>query len=126
MPPDVQTAIVDSLVAVVPSVQGRIVPALLDTSSGAGDDLAALVCGTALLLWSAWTGKLVIERRTNPFLHPSVRALSRYGDAQTAMARIDEDLEQSQGGTQVGRLTVLRLHILDFGGTASLLFASWT
>ena len=115
MPPDVQTAIVDSLVAVVPSVEGRVVPALLDTASGTGDDLASLLCGVALLLWSAWKGKLVIERRTNPLLHPSIKALSRYGDVHAAIARIDEDLEQSQGGERVGRLTVLRFHMLDVG-----------
>lgn len=112
LPPDVQNAIVDSLVAALPSAQGKVVPALLETASGTFDELFALALGLALLLWSAWSAKLVVERRADPMTHPSVKALNRYGPVQAALQQIDNDLQRTGGGRRVGRLLVLGSHIL--------------
>jgi hypothetical protein len=93
MPEDIRGRIVADAEQEVPTLRGAFLPYILNTDHFRDLGYGALVVGIPLCLLCIRGLVLAIKRRADPFAHPMLRALSRFGPADDVAKQIDAEMQ---------------------------------
>ena len=102
MSSDIRTRIVADAEQAMPSLRGAFLPYVLNTDRFRDVGYGSLVFGIPLFLVCIRGLILAIKRRTDPFAHPTMRALSRFGPADYVAGQIDAEMQADH--PSVGKL----------------------
>jgi hypothetical protein len=102
MSEDTRSRIVADAEQETPALRGAFLPYMLNTDNFTQVGYASLIVGILLFLLCIWGLILAIKRRTDPFAHPILRALSRFGPADYVAGQIDAEMQADH--PSVGKL----------------------
>jgi len=92
IPTDIQNEVVAEVEREVPEIAGAFLPVMLDTSNFRMAAYIGLGIGALLGLAALVGVGLAIQRFLNPYAHPAIKALERFGLAQDMVSEIEAEM----------------------------------
>lgn len=92
MPTDVQTEIIAEIEKEIPDITGLFLPVMMDTGDFKTSGYIGLVIAGILLVLCLVVFGIALQRTLNPFAHPAIQALERFGAAQAMVGEIDMEI----------------------------------
>lgn len=102
IPDNLQTECLDVLESKEPSLKGRFMPYMLDTTRFDGWGYFPLVLQIPVFLLCVWKLISLRARTADPSKHPIMKAIKNYGDPREVSAAIEDDMRMSNGGKRKG------------------------
>jgi hypothetical protein len=114
IPADVRSEVITGIEADEPSLKGRFLPFMLDTSDFRTNGYIGLGLGLLLVLVACGLLLRLVGRILNPLKHPIMRALKRFGDPEDIAAQIDREMDSDH--TKLGQMHLTSNWLLQRNG----------